>query len=89
MNIDDKPSKSQRKRDMIALQKLAESLTGLSSSELARIPLETTLLEAIESAKKLKTHEAKRRQFQYLGKLMRHHDVELIRKALEKIRRLA
>lgn len=83
----EKPSKSQRKRDMIALQKIGETLVALPTTQLAKIPLEEKLLEAILVAKTLKSHGAIRRQLQYIGKLMRDADVSLIEKALDKFRK--
>ncbi|MDR3490710.1 MAG: ribosome biogenesis factor YjgA [Gammaproteobacteria bacterium] len=79
------PSKSQRKRDMLALQKIGEILVSLSPSQLARIPLESDLADAVNAARNIKSHEGKRRQLQYIGKLMRHLDPAPIEAAIEKI----
>lgn len=81
----EKPSKSQRKRDMIALQKLGETLVSLSNTELDKIPLSEALSEAISEARRLKSHEAKRRQMQYIGRLMRDIDSKPIEDALANI----
>lgn len=78
-------SKSQRKRDMLELQKLGKTLIDLSASQLAKIPLPEPLLEAIHFAHTLKAHEAIRRHLQYIGKIMRVFDAEPIRVALKKI----
>ena len=72
------PSKSQRKRDMSALQELGEKLVALPASRLAQLPLAERLLEAIREAQRIKSHEARRRQLQYVGKLMREADAEAI-----------
>jgi ribosome-associated protein len=77
------PSKSQRKRDMTALQKMGETLVNLPVAQLAKIPLDATLREAIMQAKELTTHGAIRRQLQYIGKLMRFVDPEPIYAALD------
>ena len=82
---EDKPSKSQLKRDMTGLQKLGETLTNLSDSELADIPLSDSLLEAIVFTRTLKTHESKRRHLQYIGKIMRKVDTAAILSALKKM----
>lgn len=79
------PSKSQRKRDMTALQKIGETLVRLPAAQLAKIPLESVLYEAILLARQLKSHEAIRRQMQYIGKLMRFVDPIPIQAALDKI----
>ena len=65
------PSKSARKREMTALQKLGENLMDLPPDRLAQLPLSDRLREAFVLAKSLKQREAKRRQLQYIGKLMR------------------
>lgn len=77
-------SKSEIKRDAEALKKLGEKLVELSPSKLARIPLEDSLLDAIYHAQPLQ-REARRRQLQYIGKLLRGIDVEPIQVALDKI----
>lgn len=78
-------SKSQRKRDMLALQELGKRLIELSETQLAKIPMPDDLLDAIKFARTLKTHESIRRQLQYIGKKMRHVDAEPILEALKKL----
>jgi ribosome-associated protein len=80
----DELSKSQRKRDMIELQKLGERLSRLSDSQLEKLPLSEKLLTALVTARKLKVHEAIRRHMQYIGKIMRDEDVEAILLAMRK-----
>ena len=82
-----KPSKSARKREYLALQKLGEELVTLRDSELLSMPLDEDLLEAVQEARRIKAHGALRRQKQYIGKLMRHVDPEPITAALERLRR--
>lgn len=77
-------SKSEIKRDAQALKKLGEKLVSLNKANLAKIPLEENLLDAIELAQRLQK-EAKRRQLQYIGKLLRNIDVEPIQQILTKI----
>lgn len=77
-------SKSEIKRDAEALKKLGEKLVSLSTQKLATIPLEDDLHHAIELAQRLQK-EAKRRQLQYIGKLLRHIDVAPIQEALDKV----
>lgn len=81
MYYDDEPeiiSKSEIKRQMTALQKLGEKLLELSTKQLAMVPMSEKLAEAIETAKRINHHEGKRRQMQYIGKLMRTEDGEAI-----------
>lgn len=82
---EEQPSKSELKRQMTALQKVGQILVELPAAQLALIPLEPRLAEAIEAARSIKSHEGKRRQLQYIGKLMRHVDPAPIQEALNKI----
>lgn len=75
-------SKSQIKRDMLALRALGERLTGLTLQQLESIPLDDNLRQAIVAAKKITSHGAKRRQLQYIGRLMRALDAAPIEQAL-------
>ena len=65
------PSKSQRKRDAHALQTLGIQLVALSAAQLARLDLPETLHEAVLAAQRMRSHGARTRQMQYIGKLMR------------------
>ena len=76
------PSKSQRKRDMHALQALGAELVDLRRDQLQRIDLPDELREAIEFAHRVTSHEGRRRHMQYLGKLMRQVDADSIRAAI-------
>ncbi len=75
-------SKSARKREMAALQTLGESLLDLSADRFAKLPLSSGLREALNLAKSLKQREARRRQLQYVGKLMRAENYGEISAAL-------
>ncbi|HNS94097.1 MAG TPA: ribosome biogenesis factor YjgA [Thauera sp.] len=76
------PSKSSRKREMQALQDLGEQLVALSPERLKKVPLPESLYEAIRAAQGFKM-EARRRQLQYIGKLMRKIDPEPIQAQLD------
>ena len=78
-------SKTEMKTDMDALQKLGEELVGLKPSVLDKFPLSEDLAQAIKDAQRFK-NEAKRRQLQYIGKIMRNIDPEPIQAALDKVR---
>lgn len=75
-------SKSQRKRDMHALQDLGAALVELSAERLARIDMPDELRSAIREAQHIARHEARRRQMQYIGRLMRNVDAAPLREAL-------
>ena len=84
---DSKPSKSARKRDYLALQRLGEDLIPLLESDLRAMNLDEDLLDAIIEAKRIRKRGALRRQKQYIGKLMgRLDDPEPIRAELARIR---
>jgi len=82
-----KPSKSARKREYLALQKLGEELITLKQTELDSLALDEDLREAVMQAQQIKAHGALRRQKQYIGKLMRHIDAEPLRTEIAKLRR--
>lgn len=81
-DVPQRDSKSQRKRDMLALQEMGETLVNLPAAQLAKMPLEPALAKAIHEARLLKSHGAIRRQLQYIGKLMRQIDPTPIQTAL-------
>lgn len=80
------PSKSERKRQMTALQTLGAELVALSPERLKKLDLPETLRDAVRDAQRFTAHEAKRRQLQYIGKLMRGIDCAPIQAALDEIK---
>ena len=83
----EKPSKSQRKRDMADLQDLGEQLTSLKKAQLDKIPLSPAMVSAINEFSRLNnSHEARRRQLQYIGKLMRKEHYQEISIQLQKLK---
>jgi len=68
------PSKSKRKRDMHALQDLGERLVALDASRLASLELPERLVDAVTLARRITRHEGRRRQMQFIGRLMREVD---------------
>lgn len=83
LDIDTRPSKSQKKRESHALQDLGGQLVGLSAAQLARIEMSDSLRSAIREAQRITSNGAKRRQMQYIGRLMRDADPAPIRAALD------
>lgn len=88
VNEHDKPSKTQRKKMMHSLQLLGAELVELADEELAALGLPENLHDAIVMARRISSFEARRRQLQYIGRLMRHIDAGPIRDTLE-MRRIA
>ena len=79
----ERPSKSARKRASHALQDLGEQLVELRDDVLARMPISEDLLDAIRTARSIRSREGRRRQLQLVGKLMRQADGEAIQAALD------
>ncbi|POR45936.1 ribosome-associated protein [Paraburkholderia eburnea] len=85
----DRPSKSQLKREMEALQQLGVALVELPKDALKRMPMTEDLADAVHQARRITDHEGKRRQLQYVGRMMRgltETEVAALRKAMEEHR---
>jgi len=78
-------SKTRKKREMHELQALGAALAALPESLLKEMQLGEDLLEALFEAKRIRSHEAKRRQMQYVGRLMRGIDPAPIRSRLAEV----
>jgi ribosome-associated protein len=76
-------SKTQRKREMHALQALGAALVELPPAQLQALPLPEELAAAVREARRIASREARRRHLQYIGRIMREVDAEPIRAALE------
>ena len=70
----DRPSKSQLKREMTALQKLGQLLVDAPRDRVRKVPMPEDVLEAILECQQISSHEGRRRQLQYVGKKMRTLD---------------
>jgi ribosome-associated protein len=76
-------SKTQLKRESHAIQDLGKKLVGLSADQLARIPLDAVILEAVTLAHRIQNkRSALKRHYQFLGKLLRARDTDPIFAAL-------
>ena len=78
-------SKTQVKKEMTDLQKVGMELVDLSVSQIEQLLLSENLKAAILEAKRITSREAKRRQMQYVGRLMLDADAAPIRAQLEAI----
>ena len=76
------PSKTKRKQAMHELQELGAALVDLSAAHLEHMTLPEELSRAVHDARRFRSHEARRRQVQLIGKLMRDLDPEPIRAQL-------
>ncbi|NRA21323.1 MAG: DUF615 domain-containing protein [Oceanospirillaceae bacterium] len=80
---DDWISRSSLKRDAEALQRLGAKMIDLKPHQLDSIEMDENLRDAIDEAKRLKPRSgALKRQFQYIGKLMRFEDADVIEKGI-------
>jgi len=78
----DEISKSQRKRDMDSLKKLGTNLLEFSDDALRQL-LPEVLLEAMRTAKRITSNNARKRQMQYIGKLLKEVDATPLHEAVE------
>ena len=81
--IEEEISKTQQKQMMHDLQVLGEALVNLPKAKLDQIELPEALHEAIRDAQRITAHGGKRRQLQYVGKLMRQVDPAPIQAKLD------
>ena len=83
-----KPSKSAAKRDALAAQRLGAALAQLEPERRADIPMSEALRTALDAYRRCPTREAKRRQMQFIGRLMRDEDSEALATGLARATRL-
>ena len=75
-------SKSARKQEAASLRDLGETLLALNANKLATIPLDKILLKALDETRGLKHRDARKRQLQYVGKLLRKSNLDEIQSAI-------
>ena len=83
-------SKTDLKRESTELQKLGEALLTLRADLMDGLALSDQLVGAVNQARRITDFEGKRRQMQYIGKLMRGQDeqtLQSVRNALEEQRK--
>ena len=79
-------SRTQKKKEDKALQRLGEQLVGLALNQLDAMALPDEIREAVEQARTIKSHGARRRQVKHIGALLRHIDPKPIEAVLKQIR---
>ena len=72
-------SKTELKKEAEAIQDLGIKISELSDSIIENLSLSKSVIDAIFEYKRIKKNSAKRRQAQYIGKLMRDIDLEAVR----------
>jgi ribosome-associated protein len=78
----ERPSKSELKRQAHDQQALGRALAGLNDAALAAAPMPEALREAIAEYRRTRSHEGRRRQLQFIGKLMRTAETGPLREAV-------
>ena len=81
----EKISRTQKKKKAQTLQKLGERLVALTDDQIANLDLMPELEEAVLMVRQMTRHEARRRQMQYIGRLMREIDPGDVEKALDQL----
>ncbi len=82
----DRPSKSELKRQMTALQKMGQELVDSARDRVKRVPMPEDVRDAILECQTITNHEGRRRQMQFVGKKMRtldEEEVALIQKTID------
>ena len=79
----DRPSKSQVKRELLAILELGKQVVELPMEKVKQLDLDEKTLEAIRTAQKTTGREGRRRQIHYVGKLLRTADTAAIAKKMD------
>jgi ribosome-associated protein len=80
------PSRNELKKQMQDLQELGAAVAALPADRLDKLKIEDRLRDAIDELRRTRSFEGKRRQIQYIGKLMKHEDPEPLREAVASYR---
>jgi ribosome-associated protein len=78
-------SRSEKKRQVEELQRLGAALVELAPGQVDALDLPDELRAAVRDAQRITSHEARRRQLQFIGKVMRRVDPEPVRAALAQV----
>ncbi|MEH6437614.1 ribosome biogenesis factor YjgA [Massilia sp. DD77] len=82
----ERPSKSELKRQSNELQKLGEQLIDEPRDRVKRVPMPDEVKDAILMCQTITNHEGRRRQLQYVGKMMRtlsEEEVDVIKRTID------
>ena len=80
------PSRNELKKQMQDLQELGEAVASLPVDRLDKLKIDERLRDAIDELRRTRSFEGKRRQIQYIGKLMKHENPEPLREAVASYR---
>lgn len=79
---EDSLSRSEKKRRSTALQELGEKLAALPPAVQNDMPVSRDMREALALLARITDREGRRRQMQFIGRLMREEDADAVREAL-------
>ena len=80
------PSRNELKKQMHDLQQLGEAVAALPVDRLDKLPIDERLRDAIDELRRTRSFEGRRRQLQYIGKLMKSEDPAPLREAVASYR---
>jgi len=80
------PSRNELKKQMQDLQELGEAVAALPVDRLDKLPIDERLRDAIDELRRTRSFEGRRRQLQYIGKLMKSEDPAPLREAVASYR---
>ena len=80
------PSRNELKKQMQDLQELGEAVSSLPPDRLDKLAIDERLRDAIDELRRTRSFEGRRRQVQYIGKLMKHENPEPLREAVASYR---
>lgn len=76
--LEGRASKTAQKKAVQRMAALGEQLAQLNPKQIQQLPVDERLIDAILDAQTITSHEARRRQFQRVGKLLRNEDETVI-----------
>lgn len=76
--LEGRASKTEQKKAVQRMAALGEQLAQLNPKQIQQLPVDERLIDAILDAQTITSHEARRRQFQRVGKLLRNEDETVI-----------
>ncbi|MBF7686672.1 ribosome biogenesis factor YjgA [Acinetobacter rathckeae] len=77
-SLEGRASKSEQKRAVQRMAALGEQLAELSTKQIQQLPVDERLIDALLDVQQITSFEARRRQFQRIGKLLRNEDEEMV-----------
>ncbi|MDQ1208624.1 ribosome-associated protein [Acinetobacter baylyi] len=77
-SLEGRASKTEQKKAVQRMAALGEQLAQLSPKQIQKLPVDERLIDALLDAQTITSFEAKRRQFQRVGKLLRNEDQTVI-----------